>query len=72
MMMVITRILYDGSVVCETTCGTRHYRSRYSGYTKEQAENAFIKRVINEEQEELDKARLLALAEYLNDKEKRG
>lgn len=68
-MKVKTTILNDG-IVCETEIGTRHYRSKYKGYTLKEAKQKFISRVLKAEQEELDKARLLALAGYLKIKEK--
>ena len=69
-MKIKTEIYPDGSIVCETDCDTRHYRSRYNGYTLKQAKAAFKERVLSAEQEALDRTRLLALAQYLKVKEK--
>ena len=68
-MKVKTEIYKDGSIVCETETANRYYRSRYRGYSLKEAEVAFEKRVLAAEQEELDRARLLALAQYLKVKE---
>ena len=69
--MKITTTVLDDGIVCETEIETRHYRSKYKGYTKREAEKKFTARVLKAEQEELDKARLLALADYLKIKEQK-
>ena len=60
-MKITTEIMGDGSIVCETQCDTRHYRSRYRGYTLREAKSKFTKRVVNAEQEELDRVRREAI-----------
>ena len=64
-MKVKTEILEDG-IVCETDCGTRHYRSKYQGYSLKEAKKKFTARVLKAEQEELDKVRHEALLMCLN------
>ena len=65
-MKVNTEVLESGIVVCEADCGTRHYRSRYRGYTLKEAKKKFTARVIKAEQEELDRVRLEAILMCLN------
>lgn len=60
-MKVKMKIMEDGSIVCETAFGDRHYRSRYRGYNLLEAKRRFTKRVIKAEQEELDRVRMEAI-----------
>lgn len=64
-MKIETTVLED-SIICETDCDTRHYRSRYRGYTRAEAEKRFRKRVIDNEQAQLDKVRLEAILMCFN------
>ena len=61
-MKIKTEIFEDGSIACETETATRHYRSRYRGYSLREARRKFTARVIKAEQEELDRVRLEAIA----------
>lgn len=65
-MKIRTEILSDGSIACEADCETRHYRSRYRGYTLKEAKKRFTRRVLKAEQEELDRVRLEAILMCLN------
>lgn len=65
-MEIKTTVLEDGTIACEADCGTRHYRSRYRGYTMKEAKKKFTNRVIKAEQEELDRRRLEAILMCLN------
>lgn len=65
-MKVRVEIMEDGTIACEADCGTRHYRSRYRGYTLKEAKRKFTDRVNKAEQEELDRVRLEAILMCLN------
>lgn len=65
-MKIKTEVLDDGAVICEADCNTRHYRSRYRGYTEAEAKKRFTRRVLKAEQEALDKVRMEALLMCLN------
>lgn len=65
-MKIKTFIKEDGAVICETDIENRHYRSRYRGYTLNEAKSKFTRRVLKAEQEELDKVRLEAILMCLN------
>lgn len=65
-MKIITNILDDGRISCETVTPRGHYKSIYRGYSIIDAKRKFRDRVIKAEQEELDRVRLEAILMCLN------